>query len=65
MIARIRSVFAVDPHSTAQDLARPGHIFPLRARKGGVLVASRPDGSFGRSGQNGRAYAGGALSARS
>ena len=29
---------AVDPKSTAADLARPGHIFPLRARRGGVLV---------------------------
>jgi len=29
---------AIDPKSTAADLARPGHIFPLRARKGGVLV---------------------------
>ncbi len=29
---------AIDPHSTAADLARPGHIFPLRARRGGVLV---------------------------
>ncbi len=29
---------AIDPVSTAQDLARPGHVFPLRARKGGVLV---------------------------
>src|ERR1700710_2878913 len=29
---------AIDPRSTAQDLARPGHVFPLRARKGGVLV---------------------------
>jgi 3,4-dihydroxy 2-butanone 4-phosphate synthase/GTP cyclohydrolase II len=29
---------AIDPRSTAADLARPGHIFPLRARKGGVLV---------------------------
>jgi len=29
---------AIDPQSTAQDLARPGHVFPLRARKGGVLV---------------------------
>lgn len=29
---------AMDPASTAQDLARPGHVFPLRARKGGVLV---------------------------
>ncbi|QNI34550.1 3,4-dihydroxy-2-butanone-4-phosphate synthase [Alloacidobacterium dinghuense] len=29
---------AIDSASTANDLARPGHIFPLRARKGGVLV---------------------------
>ena len=29
---------AIDPRSTASDLARPGHVFPLRARKGGVLV---------------------------
>src|SRR6202011_4707859 len=29
---------AVDPKTKPQDLARPGHIFPLRARKGGVLV---------------------------
>ncbi len=29
---------AIDPVSTARDLARPGHVFPLRARKGGVLV---------------------------
>ena len=29
---------AIDPASTAFDLARPGHVFPLRARKGGVLV---------------------------
>jgi 3,4-dihydroxy 2-butanone 4-phosphate synthase/GTP cyclohydrolase II len=29
---------AVDPESTARDLVRPGHIFPLRARRGGVLV---------------------------
>jgi 3,4-dihydroxy 2-butanone 4-phosphate synthase/GTP cyclohydrolase II len=29
---------AIDPKSTYSDLARPGHIFPLRARKGGVLV---------------------------
>jgi len=28
---------AVDPHSTADDIVTPGHIFPLRARKGGVL----------------------------
>ncbi|MGI4852761.1 MAG: 3,4-dihydroxy-2-butanone-4-phosphate synthase [Janthinobacterium lividum] len=29
---------AVSSGRTAADLARPGHIFPLRARKGGVLV---------------------------
>ncbi len=29
---------AISPDSTAADLARPGHVFPLRARKGGVLV---------------------------
>jgi len=29
---------AVDPESKANDLARPGHIFPLRAKRGGVLV---------------------------
>jgi len=29
---------AIDPRSTAHDIARPGHVFPLRARKGGVLV---------------------------
>src|ERR1041385_9020784 len=29
---------AIDPKSRASDLARPGHIFPLRARDGGVLV---------------------------
>jgi 3,4-dihydroxy 2-butanone 4-phosphate synthase / GTP cyclohydrolase II len=28
---------AIDPASTAQDLVRPGHVFPLRARDGGVL----------------------------
>ena len=27
----------IDPGSTAQDLARPGHIFPLRSVEGGVL----------------------------
>ena len=29
---------AIDPKTKPQDLARPGHIFPLRARNGGVLV---------------------------
>lgn len=29
---------AIDPNSGAQDIATPGHVFPLRARDGGVLV---------------------------
>jgi len=29
---------AIAPGAVAGDLARPGHVFPLRARKGGVLV---------------------------
>lgn len=28
----------IDPKTKPNDLARPGHIFPLRAREGGVLV---------------------------
>ena len=29
---------AIDPNTGAQDIATPGHVFPLRARDGGVLV---------------------------
>src|ERR671933_99265 len=29
---------AIDPKSTPHDLVQPGHVFPLRAREGGVLV---------------------------
>jgi len=44
---RARTVqVAVDPNSTPSDLARPGHVHPLRARKGGVLVrAGQTEGS--------------------
>ena len=36
---RARTVHvAIDPATRPSDLARPGHVFPLRARKGGVLV---------------------------
>ncbi|MEM1268105.1 MAG: 3,4-dihydroxy-2-butanone-4-phosphate synthase, partial [Pseudomonadota bacterium] len=36
---RARSVaVAIDPTSGPQDIATPGHVFPLRARDGGVLV---------------------------
>jgi 3,4-dihydroxy-2-butanone 4-phosphate synthase/GTP cyclohydrolase II len=35
---RARTIqLAVDPHTHPDELARPGHIFPLRARSGGVL----------------------------
>src|SRR5207248_1720457 len=28
---------AIDPHSRPEDLVQPGHVFPLKAREGGVL----------------------------
>jgi len=31
---------ALAPESSPRDLSRPGHVFPLRARSGGVLVRS-------------------------
>ena len=37
---------AIGDETTAADLARPGHVFPLRAKKGGVLVrAGQTEGS--------------------
>jgi 3,4-dihydroxy 2-butanone 4-phosphate synthase/GTP cyclohydrolase II len=37
---------AINPASRAEDLARPGHVFPLRARPGGVLQrAGQTEGS--------------------
>jgi len=37
---------AIDPKSKPTDLARPGHIFPLKAQKGGVLRrAGQTEGS--------------------
>src|SRR2546429_135475 len=36
---RTRTILmAIDPECRPADLARPGHVFPLRAREGGVLV---------------------------
>jgi 3,4-dihydroxy 2-butanone 4-phosphate synthase / GTP cyclohydrolase II len=36
---RTRTILqAIDPECRPSDLARPGHMFPLRAREGGVLV---------------------------
>lgn len=31
-------MMAIDPGTTPSDLARPGHIFPLQAKEGGVLA---------------------------
>ncbi len=37
---------AINPKSTLEDLARPGHVFPLRAKPGGVLQrAGQTEGS--------------------
>jgi len=37
---------AISPKTKAEDLARPGHVFPLRARPGGVLQrAGQTEGS--------------------
>ena len=43
--ARTVQVLA-DPNSRPEDLTQPGHMFPLRAREGGVLV--RDDGTMAR-----------------
>jgi len=35
---RARTIMvAIDPNSSASDLVKPGHVFPLRAKPGGVL----------------------------
>jgi 3,4-dihydroxy 2-butanone 4-phosphate synthase/GTP cyclohydrolase II len=37
---------AIDPKTKSEDLARPGHVFPLKARPGGVLQrAGQTEGS--------------------
>src|SRR5437879_12651916 len=33
---------AINPEAKPEDVVRPGHIFPLRARKGGVLARAGP-----------------------
>jgi len=44
---RTRTILAaIDPATRPADLARPGHVFPLRSREGGVLVrAGQTEGS--------------------
>src|SRR5262249_58800568 len=39
---------AIDPRTRPSDLLRPGHVFPLRAKKGGVLKrAGQTEASVG------------------
>jgi 3,4-dihydroxy 2-butanone 4-phosphate synthase / GTP cyclohydrolase II len=44
---RARTILtAIDPKAIPEDLSRPGHVFPLRARRGGVLQrAGQTEGS--------------------
>ncbi|MDQ7787698.1 MAG: bifunctional 3,4-dihydroxy-2-butanone-4-phosphate synthase/GTP cyclohydrolase II [Thermodesulfovibrionales bacterium] len=44
---RARTILtAIDPKTQREDIARPGHVFPLRARPGGVLQrAGQTEGS--------------------
>ena len=39
---------AIGPEMGADDIVRPGHVFPLRARPGGVLGPRRSAGGLGR-----------------
>ncbi|MBE0478034.1 bifunctional 3,4-dihydroxy-2-butanone-4-phosphate synthase/GTP cyclohydrolase II [Candidatus Aerophobetes bacterium] len=32
----------IDPHTKSEDLVKPGHVFPLITREGGVLVKAAP-----------------------
>ena len=38
---------AIDPRTEPDDLARPGHVFPLRVRDGGGAGAAGADGGIG------------------
>ncbi len=44
----------LDPRTKPEDLRRPGHIFPLRAKEGGVAGKIRPYRGRSGSGQAGR-----------
>ena len=54
-IGRRPSLTAIDPATKPSDLARPGHMFPLRARTGGVHGPRRPDRGRRRPGADCRA----------
>ena len=49
---------AIDDRTQPEDLVSPGHIFPLRARKGRGAGPDRPDRRVCRSGKTGRSQAG-------
>ncbi len=49
---------AVDPATKPDDLARPGHVFPLQAQRGRRPGAGRPDRGRRRPGPHGRTRAG-------
>ncbi len=50
---------AIDPNSRAEDLVKPGHIFPIRAEKKGVLIrAGQTEGSVDLAGIAGLTPAG-------
>ena len=57
---RARTVqVAIDPNAKPSDLVTPGHIFPLKARRGGVLVRTgHTEGSVDLASLAGRAPAG-------
>ncbi len=63
--ARARSASPSDPATRPDDLARPGHVFPLRARTGGVLKRAGPHRGVGRPVSHGRAVPPRPWSARS
>ncbi len=58
--ARARTIAVLaDPAATADQLRRPGHVFPLRSREGGVLVRpGHTEASVDLAGLAGRAAAG-------
>jgi 3,4-dihydroxy 2-butanone 4-phosphate synthase / GTP cyclohydrolase II len=57
--ARTATVRALaDPELHPNQLRRPGHVFPLRARRGGVLVTSRSSTSTSGSAGSGHQSAG-------
>lgn len=58
--ARARTIVVLaDPDATADQLRRPGHVFPLRSREGGVLVRpGHTEASVDLAGLAGRAAAG-------